>query len=240
MEAAKIDDLFDFLEIIYKTCIDKAPKNLTYDSENMQVPYMFSMYSIVVELAGDSYQAVKSRKELASCVLTRALLEAVVILRNVINDPDQVNNRFQKSLAKGVGPINYQLDNPDLIDTTKHTVKDIEKLRDKHKELRDPKFGKSLIKDDFKTADMERYYYTSYAFLCNYSHHDASAIINRPIGIKVHPLDEKLTQKITNLIADLILKASISVHKFLKTDQVDVFEDLQQEWYATFCYAPFE
>lgn len=79
-----------------------------------------------------------------------------------------------------------------------------------------------------------------HAFLCNYSHHDASAIINRPIGIEVRPLDEKGTRKITNLIADLILKASISVHKFLKTDQVDVFEDLQQKWQAMLRDTPFE
>ena len=225
-----IDNLLGLLETIHQTCIDKAPTELTYDSENMQIPYMLSMYSIAVELTGDSYQAVKSRKELASHVLTRALLEAVVILRNVVNDPDQVNNRFQKALAKGIMPLKYQLDNPDLIDTAKHSVKDIKKLRDKHEELRDPKFSNSLIEHDFDTAGMENYYRTRYAYLCNYSHHDASAIINRNIGINVCPLDEKGTHRLADWISDLILKASIGVHEFLGSDQSNIFQDLQQKW----------
>lgn len=165
MKPTETDALLDLLEIIHKTCIDKAPTRLADDSENMQVPYIFSMYSIVVELTGDSYQAVKSRKELASHVLTRALLEAVVILRDVINDPDQVNIRFQKSLAKGSKPLKYQLDNPELIDTAKHTVKDVKKLCDKHEELRDPEISQPFILDDFKNAGMEHYYYTSSRFL---------------------------------------------------------------------------
>ncbi len=222
--------LLELLEIIHKTCIDKEPKHLTYDSENMQIPYMLSMYSIAVELTGDSYQALKSRKELASHILARALLEAVVILRNVINDPDYLYVRSQKSLAKGDKPLEYLLNNPDLIDTEKHPIKDVKKQLDKHIELRDPEIKQSFIRDDFKSADMEHYYHISYAFLCNYSHHDVSAILKRNIGINVNPLSERRTQKITNLITDLILKASISLHEFLKTDQVDVFEELQQRW----------
>lgn len=239
MKAIKIDALLDLLEIIHKTCIDKAPTNLTYDS-NMQALYTFSMYSIIVELTGDSYQALKSRKELTSHILTRALLEAVVILRNVIKDPNHVNVQFQRSLAKGCKPLKYQLDNPDLVDTAKHPVKDVKELLGKHIELRDPEIKQSYILDDFKNADMEKYYYTRYAFLCNYSHHGASAIINRPIRIEVSPLDEKDTQRLADWIADLILKASISVHEFLKTDQVDVFEDLQQKWQAMLRDTRFE
>lgn len=240
MKATKTDDLLDLLEIIHKTCIDKAPTHLTYDSETMQAPYMFSLYSIVVELTGDSYQAVKSRKELASHVLIRALLEAVVVLRNVINDPNYVYIHCQKSLAKGKKPLKYQLDNPDLIDTEKHTVEDIQELLDKGEELRDPEVAKTFIVADFENAGMKQYYYTRYAFLCNYCHHDASAIINRFIGLNVRPLDEKGTQKLADWIADLILKASIDVHEFLKTGQSSIFEDLRQKWQATFCGTPFE
>ena len=240
MKATKTDDLLDLLEIIHKTCIDKAPTHLTYGSENMQAPYMVSLYSIVVELTGDSYQAIKSRKELASHVLTRALLEAVVVLCNVINDPNYVKIHFQKALAKGKKPLEYQRDNPDLIDTKRHTVEDIQELLDKGAKLRDPEIPKSYIVDDFKNADMKNYYYTRYAFLCNYSHHDASAIINRPIGLNVRPLDEKGTQKLADWIADLILKASIAVHEFLKTGQSNIFEDLRQKWKATLCGMHFE
>ena len=239
-DTTKTNALLDLLEVIHETCIDKAPTHLTYDSENMQAPYMFSMYSIVVELAGDSYQAVKSRKELASHVLTRALLEAVVDLRNVINDSNYVNIRFQNALAKGKNPLKYLLDNPDLIDTAKHSVEDIRELLGKGEKLSDLEADKPNIKKRFKDADMENYYYTRYAFLCIYSHHDASAIINRPIRIEVSLLDEKGTQRLADWISDLILKASIAVHEFLKTGQSNIFEDLRQKWQATLCGKPFE
>jgi Family of unknown function (DUF5677) len=229
MKDKKTNNLLNHLEIIHKTCIDKAPTNITSD-DTMQTLYVFGMYSIVVELTGDSYQAVKSRKELASHVMTRALLEAVVVLRNVINDPDHFYVRSQRSLAKGIKPLEYQLNNPDLIDTTKHSVEDVKKLLDKHNKLLDPKIKRVQILDDFKNAGMEYYYYTSYAFLCNYSHHDVSAILKRNIGVNVNPLDERRTQKITNLITHLILMASISLHELLETDQVDVFKDLQKKW----------
>jgi len=240
MKATKTDDLLDLLEIIHKTCIDKAPTHLTDDSENMQAPYICSMYSIVVELTGDSYQAVKSRKELASHVLTRVLLEAVVILRNVINDPNYVNILFQKSLAKGEKPLEFLRDNPDLINTERHTVKGIQELLDKGEELRDPEFAKRLILRDFEAAGMKNYYYTMYAALCNYCHHDASAIIKRHIGIEVRPLDKRGTQRLADWIADLILKASIAFHEFLESGQSNVFQDLQQKWQAMLRDTRFE
>ncbi|MHC4131084.1 MAG: DUF5677 domain-containing protein [Planctomycetota bacterium] len=231
----KNDALLKLLESIHKTCIDKAPKQLTCDNENLQVPFMISMYSIVVELAGDSYQSVKSRKELGAHILTRALLEAVVVLCNVINEPNYVKIHFKKALAKGKKPLKYQLDNPHLINKDKHTVEDIQMLLDKGEELLNPEVAKPYILDDFENAGMKNYYYTRYAFLCNYSHHDASVIMNRPIGMEVSPLDEKSTRILADWIADLILKASIAVHEFLKTDQKRIFQDLQKKWQATFC-----
>lgn len=233
MSKTYTDNLLGLLESIHQTCIDNAPE-LSDDIEGMQVPYILSMYSIVVELTGDSYQAVKSRKELSAHVLTRALLEAVVILRNVINDPSQVTNRFQKALANNCKPLKYQLDNPDLIDTSKHPVEDIKKLRDRHDDLRDPEFKVSSILDDFKNAGMENYYRTRYASLCSYSHHSAGAIMNRHVEIKVRRLEERGAQRLADWIADLIFKASIGVHEFLKTDKIDVFLDLQQQWQAIF------
>ncbi len=241
MKGTKIDALLGLLEIIYKTCIDKAPKHLTNDSENMQVPYMFSMYSIVVELTDDSYQAVKSRKELASHVLTRALLEAVVDLFNVINDPDYVNIRFQKAFIERKKKLVYLLDKePDLISKVGRSPEYVEEMLGKIEKLHNTEIDKPNIRERFKGAGMEGYYDTAYASLCDYSHHDASAIINRPIGLTKHHLDERGIQFLANLIIDLILNASISVHKFLKTDQVNVFEDLKQEWNAMLRDTPFE
>jgi len=240
-DTTKTDALLELLEIIHKTCIDKAPTHLTYESENMQAPYMFSLYSIVVELAGDSYQAVKSRKELASHVLTRALLEAVVDLRNVINNPDYVYNRFQKALIERKKKLKYLLENePDLITKGGRTPEYVEEQLDKIEKLRNPKFDDPNIRKRFKDAGMESYYDTAYASLCDYSHHDTSAIINRPIGLTVHYLDERGIRFLAGLIADLILKASIAVHEFLKTGQSNIFEDLQRKWQATLCDTPLE
>ena len=234
--AKKIGTLLDLLEKIHKTCIDKAPTNLTYDSKNMQAPYMFSLYSIVIELAGDSYQAVKSRKELAAHVLTRALLEAIVDLFNVVNDPNYVNIRFQKALIERKKKLKYLLEKePDLIVKGGHTSKYVKEVLDTIEKLHNKEVDKPNIRERFKGADMEDYYDTAYASLCDYSHHDTSAILNRPIGLTPHYLDDNGVRFLAGLIIDLILKTSISVHKFLKTDQVDVFKDLQQEWLTGFC-----
>jgi len=239
MKATKIDALLDLLEIIHKTCIDKAPTH--YDSENMQAPYMFSLYSIVVELAGDSYQAVKSRKELATHVLTRALLEAVVDLFNVINDPGYVNIRFQKALIERKKKLKYLLEKePDLIAKLGRTPEYVEEILGKIERLHNTEVNKPNIRERFKGAGMEEYYDTAYAYLCDYSHHDASAIINRPIGLTEHYLDERGIRFLADLIVELILKASISVHEFLESDHCDFFQDLQQKWKATLCGMTFE
>ena len=240
-DSTKTDALLELLEVIHETCIDKAPTHLTYDSENLQVPYMFSLYSIVVELTGDSYQAVKTRKELASHVLIRALLEAVVDLFNVIKDPNYVNTRFQKSLTERGKKLKYLLEKkPDLITKAGRTTEFIEETLDKIEKLRNPEVDKPNIRKRFEDAGMEGYYDTAYAYLCDYVHHDASAILNRTIGLTVRPLDEKGMLMLTNLIGDLILKSSIAVHEFLKTGQSNIFEDLQQKWQATPFGNPFE
>ena len=233
MKAEKNDTLIGLLEIIQKTCLDKIPTHLTYDSENMQVPYMFSMYSIVVELAGDSCQSVKARKELASHVLIRALLEAVVDLFNVINNPNYVNIRFQKALIERKKKLKHLLEKePDLIAMGGRTPEYVEDVLDKIKKLHNPEVDNPNIKKRFEDAGMEDYYYTAYSYLCDYSHHDASAIINRPIGLTAH-LDEKGIQMLADLIVELILKASIAFHEFLESDETKIFIDLQNKWKAT-------
>ena len=241
MKDTKIDTTLDLLETIHKTCIDKVPTSLTYDSKNMQVPYMFSLYSIAIELTGDSYQAVKCRKELASHVLTRALLEAIVDLLNVINSPDYVNTRFQKALTERKKKLKYLLEKePDLIAKVGRTPAYVEGVLDKIEELHNPEIDKPNIRKRFKDAGMELYYDTAYAHLCDYSHLDTSTIINRPIGLIEHHLDKRGTQFLVGLIVDLILKASIRFHEFLKTGQRKVFEDLQQKWQAALCDTPLE
>jgi len=240
-ELQKTDALLGLLKVIHETCIDKAPAHFTYDNENMQVPYMFSMYSIVVELTGDSYQAVKSRKELASHVLTRALLEAVVVLFDVIKDPNYVNTLFQQSMTERGKKIKSLLKKkPDLITKAGRTAEFLEETLDKIEKLRDPEVDKSSIRKRFEDAGMEGYYDTAYAYLCDYVHHDASAIINRHIGLTVRPLDEKGILMLTNLISELILKSSIAVHEFLKTGQGNIFEDLQQKWQVALFGKPSE
>lgn len=242
-DTTKTDSILDLFEIIHKTCIDKAPTHLTYDRKNMQGPYMFILYSIVVELANDSYQAVKSRKELAYSILTRALLEAVVDLRNVINSPDYVYNRFQKALIERGKKLKYLLEKqPDLIAKAGRTPEYVEEILAKIEKLRNPDVDKPniSIRKRFKDAGMENYYDTAYAILCDYGHHDASAIINRPIGLNARPFDEKDIPRAVDLIVDLILKASTAVHEFLKTGQSNIFEDLRQKWQATLCGTPPE
>ena len=241
MKATKTDALLDLLEIIHKTCIDKAPTHLTYDSKNMQAPYMFSLYSTVVELVGDSYQAVKSRKKLASHVLTRALLEAVVELFNVINSPNYVNIRLKNTVTVKKKKLKIILEKiPDLFAKMERDPEDVKEILDKIEKLGNPEVDNPNIRKRFEDAGMERYYDTAYALLCDYSHHNPSAIINRPIRLKVHDLDERGIQLIANLIAGLILKASIAVHEFLKTGQSNIFEDLRQKWQATLYGTPFE
>jgi hypothetical protein len=229
------DSLLDFLESIRQTCIDKSLP-LTFDDENSQAVYMCSLYSIVVELAGDSCQGVKARKELASHVLARALLEAVVDLLNVIKNPKYVGIRFQKALIERRKKyVNLQQGDPKLISGAGHKAEYVEDLIGKIDKLRDTDIKQPNIKQRFKDAGMEGYYDTAYAILCDYTHHDSSAIINRHIGLNVRPLDDQGILMLSDLIAELLLRATIAVHDFLDSDQIEALKDLIPKWKTIYC-----
>ena len=235
VKTTSIDTLLDFLESIRKTCIDKSLP-LTFDDKNTQAVYMCSLYSIVVELAGDSCQGVKARKELASHVLTRALLEAVVDLFNVINNPKYISIRFQKALVERRKKLIYlQQNEPQLISEAGRNAEYVEDVIGKIDKLRDTDIDQPNIRKRFKDAGMEGYYDTAYALLCDYTHHDASAIVNRHIGLNVRPLDDKGILMLSDLIAELLLNATIAVHGFLDSDQIKVLNDLKHKWKAAYC-----
>ncbi len=234
-EIVQFDALLDFLESIRKTCIDKSLL-LPYNDKNIQAVYMCSMFSIVVELAGDSCQLVKARKELASHILTRALLEAVVDLFNVIRNPKYVDVRFQKALIERKKKLIFlQQNEPKLIAEVGQSPEYVESYIDKMNKLHDPEVDQPNIRKRFKDAGMEDYYDTAYSHLCDYAHHDASAIINRNIGLDVVPLDYKGIFMLSDLIAELLLNATIAIHEFLGSNQIEELKDLQQKWKTAYC-----
>ncbi len=229
-EIVQFDVLLAFLESIRQTCIDKFPP-LNYEDKNIQTVYMCSMYSIIVELAGDSCQFVKARKELASHVLTRALLEAVVDMINVIKNPTYVNTRFQKALSERKKKlIHLQENESELITEVGYSPEYVESHIERMNKLQDPEIDQPNIKERFINAGMQDYYGSAYSHLCDYSHHDASAIINRNIGLNVIPLDYKGIFMLSDLIAELLLYATVAVHEFLGTDQKEELKDLKLKW----------
>ena len=234
-ETIQFDALLDFLESIRKTCIDISLP-LAYDAKSVQPVYMCGMFSIVVELAGDSCQLVKARKELASHVLTRALLEAVVELFNVIKNPKYVDVRFQKALIERKKKlIHLQENESEIIAEVGQSPEYVESYIHRINKLRDPEIDQPNIKERFKTAGMEDYYDSAYSHLCDYAHHDASAIINRNIGLDVIPLDYKGIFMLSDLIAELLLNATIAVHEFHDSDQIEELINLKLKWKTIYC-----
>lgn len=227
--------MLDILESIRKACIDKSSP-LIFDDNNIQAVYMCGIYSIVVELAGDSCQGVKARKETASHILTRALLEAVVDLFNVINNPKYVNIRFQRALTERKKKLIYlQQNEPELISQADRNAEYVEDFISNIDKLRDTDIDQPNIRKRFKDAGMEGYYDTAYSLLCDFTHHDASAILNRHIGLNVRPLDDKGVLMLSDLIAELLLNATIAVHEFLDSDQIAALKDLKLKWKAAYC-----
>lgn len=224
------DVLLDCLESIRKTCMDISSP-LSYEDNNLQAVYMSSMYSIVVELVDDAYQALKARKELASHVLTRALLEAVVDLCNVVKNPNYVIIRFQKALVERRKKLIYLMQKePELILEAGRSTEYVQSAVDKIDKLLDRHARQPSIRQRFKDADMEDYYDTGYSLLCDYAHHDGSAIVNRHIGLTVRPLSDKSLLMLSDLISNLLLKATIAVHDFLHSDRIDTLKELQSKW----------
>ena len=229
------DPLLSLLESIRKTCIDKSLP-LTFNDSDLRAAYMCSMYSIVMELAGDCCEGIKARKELSSHVLVRALLEAVVDLLNIINDPKYVDSRFQRAFDERKKKLVYlQQKEPNLISAAGKNNEYVSDVIDRIDTLRDKDVDQPGIKKRFKGAGMEEYYHTAYALLCDYTHHDASAIINRPIGLHPHPLDDKGILMLSDLTFELLHKATVAVHEFLKSDQPEFLSNLKTEWKDEYC-----
>ena len=228
----QFDTLLDLLGDIRKTCIDNSSP-LTFEDDDTQAAYMCSTYSIVVELAGDCCQGVRARKELSSHVLTRALLESAVDLFNIIKDPKYVDIRFERALIERRKKLVYlQQKEPNLISGTGHNTEYVEDVINRIDNLRDTKIKQPGIKKRFKDAGMEGYYDTVYALLCDYTHHDASAIINRHIGLNVRPLDDKGVLMLSDLIVELLVNSTVAIHEFLKSDQIDFLNNLKTKWKA--------
>jgi hypothetical protein len=233
------DTLFEvlpnFLEFIRKKCIETS-LSLSFDDKNIQDTYMQSIFSVVVELADDCCQALRQEKELASHVLTRALLEAVVDLINVIKDPDYVNIRFQKALLERKKKLRYLLENePQCIPETGHDLEYVESYIDRIDTLLKPKIAKMNIKERFIGADMEDYYDSAYSLLCDYTHHDASAIARRTFAFDTIRLDKEGMLMLSDLIAELLIKATNAVHGYLDSNQIEILEDLKRQWKDVYC-----
>lgn len=234
-KTTQFDDLLELMESIRRTCFDKSLP-LIFEDNDVQAVYMCSTYSIIVELAGDCCQAVKARKELSSHVLTRALLEAVVDLFNIIKDRKYVNIRFQRALIERRKKLVYlQQKEPNLISGTGHSNDYVENVIDKIDKLRDSEIKQPSIKKRFKDAGMEGYYNSAYALLCDYTHHDASAIVNRHVGLNVRPLDAKGILMLSDLIIELLFNSTVAVHEFLRSDQITFLKNLRTKWKAAYC-----
>lgn len=217
------------INTIREVCINKTLP-LHYDENEIQSLYALCVYSIIIELSGDCCQGLSERKDLSSHVLTRALLEAVVDLINIIKNPEYVNSRFQRALKERRKKVDYLKKNPDLVIESGHDVEYLQSIIKKIDELLDSDSKPQSVKDRFKNADMEDYYDTAYSLLCDYSHLDASTLINRQINLKNQPLDNQGILFLSDLIVDLLLKSTVSLHDFLNSKQIEDLNKLRSNW----------
>ena len=228
------DKLSGFLSSVRKACIKKSSL-LAFNDKDFANGYTICLYSIVIELAGDCCHAVKARKERASYVLTRALLEAVVDLFNVIKNPKYVHTRFQRALVERKKKLTYlQEKEPGLISRGGRDVNYVDAAIRKIDNLRDTHIEQPNIRNRFRDADMEGYYDTAYSLLCDFCHLDASTLLSRPVGLKVSPLDDISLLMLSDLIAELLLDSTIAIHEMLGSKKSKEIEELKSRWKAVY------
>lgn len=225
-----LHELLVFLENILCTCTEYSLA-LTFNDKTKQGVYTHHMYSIAIELSGDAYKGLKSRKELASHVLTRALLEAVVDLKNIIKNPEYISIRFHKALEERKKKLLYLLKHePGIITAVGQNEEYVKSYIEKIDNLHDPNVHQPNIRERFNDAGMGDYYDTAYSLLCDYAHHDFSAVINRNLSLYEGSLNDLSILMLSDLIAKLLLDATMAVHESHGSNKIEALRALKLRW----------
>lgn len=214
---------------------------LSFDKKHPLHLQSVSLYGSILELSSSIAILTKDGPKTGVPIVLRSLLEAVVDLVNLCEEPtygyyleareasDWVN--FLGAAAHGNNPYLDQVaEAPGLKES-------LEKHKEKLAGLKSKGYSPLQIKSKFKKAGMESEYATIYAELCTHSHNTIRALRKRHVEVaddgfnvvfyRLTTLDE--IEHYLGMSVELLVQATERLHKLLNSDALEAVTALRNE-----------
>ncbi len=219
--------MLDFLTRTFdETC--KALKLVKFDTHNPIHLGVMSLYCTIIEQTEDVIALQQAGKHATLDIILRSTLEAYVDLANLCNDKsyfDHMKAAYHKQwikLAKhGVAGGNPYLksyeENPAALELLKQHEAALDHL------AATPPLS---VFDCFRRADMEAVYRSVYSSLCNETHNNITALINRHWrsegdGMKLvifEEADARSLEPALSTFIGILVHGSIIIHDYFQSD----------------------
>ena len=174
--------MIELLKELHNGSLEKLGE-LKFSKQDEFSRTIVSLYCALIEQTWSLLIIVEQGREAGTSQILRSILEAHVSIVNLLTIPDYIKHlnashhkewhRLLTEAAKGENPFLYGLD--EVADL----AAEIEKHNSRLSELKDEGFPPLLHKQAFTLAGMEDVYRSVYNHLCNVSHNNIRALIER-------------------------------------------------------------
>lgn len=231
----------ELLEKVHSSCTEHASK-LIFNKKYQQHLYLVSLYGRIIELSHSCSILMKEKVISGVPVLLRTVLEAFADFKCLSEDDKYVNFMSASHIKEWLRVLEEakKNTNPYLGKIAKESS--LEEMYEHHKtemeELRKNGYNSLNHYERFDKAGMEQEYRSMYNSLCSHSHNNIRALYDRHTQITGNdftvvfykePEDHDIDVYAITL-CDLLISASLIVHKFFDSDLLKEIESLSAEW----------
>lgn len=176
-----INIMLEILKEIH-ACIFTSTQEIKFKKNDFQQTIIMALYGSIIESADSCIHLYTHSKYIAIPVIARNMFEALMDLKNLIDDPNYTKNMlasYYEQTSKICNPKYFKKSKTNTINI--NDIKVFQKdTSEKLKLLQKDNFRPLNVFDKFYKADLDSVY-TLYRHLCQDSHNNLSALENRHI-----------------------------------------------------------
>ncbi len=168
-------------------CVNRAIElsvEVKFDAENITHIYPVALYTSILELIDDSLYLNREGPKPGIPILSRAILEAFVNLKNVISDAAYIDNiEFEWLRSWNQILTEAEAGNEYLVQITEaeDLQSNLEKNRTRLANLREKGVRQLQVLEKFQLAGLELEYRTIYGYMSGHSHSALQSLIGKHI-----------------------------------------------------------
>lgn len=234
------EEVLYFLKKAHDQAVELADK-ITFDREHALHRTLIALYSSIIELSGTCCSLIDNKQGSAIPIITRAILEAYVDLKNLIDAANygyylelSYINEWLVVLHEAKEGKNQYLSQ---IHQAPNLQESIKRLIAKKEQLNKEGYRKIPIEEKFRRVGMDNEYRAIYSALCAHSHNNMRALIDRHFEFENGDLslvlyrDYALEEHLVYIgtVSELLIRATEGIHAKFDSSAQDEVQKLRAE-----------